>query len=183
VVPVAANHIIIRSKCSKGANRNGFFSDIEMQESGNLRESIHFRRFFFEPADQEHVPIQREQVGPIHISIMQRVENRLNPYVVRSEQNLDVGAIDLHFIAIHFCGGIVHTSTGGHIVLPPMPGTSDDVSSEVAFTKGSTSVDTGVVNHIESPVHVKDRESLAVHFRDDAVARIDICSGSHSYEL
>src|SRR5207248_2177796 len=61
-----ANRVIIRSKCCDGSDRNGFFADIEMKESGDLCEGIHFRRFFFESADQEHLAVEGEEVSSVH---------------------------------------------------------------------------------------------------------------------
>src|SRR5207302_6723790 len=66
VVAVRADRVVIRSKRGDGSDRNGLFADIEVQETGNFCESVHFRRFFFEPTDQQHLPIEEEYVAPVH---------------------------------------------------------------------------------------------------------------------
>ncbi len=58
VVSVRADRIVIRSKSGENPDCNGLFADIEMQEAGNFCEGIHLRRFFFEPADQQHLTIE-----------------------------------------------------------------------------------------------------------------------------
>ena len=58
MVAVRADRVVIRSKRGDGPDRNGLFADIEVQETGNFCESVHFRRFFFEPTDQQHLTIE-----------------------------------------------------------------------------------------------------------------------------
>ena len=66
MVAVRADRVVIRSKRGDGPDRNGLFADIEMQETGNFREGVHLRRFFFEPADQQHLTIEEQYVAPVH---------------------------------------------------------------------------------------------------------------------
>ena len=110
-------------------------------------------------------------------------ESRLNPDVGRSEEHLDVGSFDFHVIPYDCCGGIVHASTGRHVVFPPMPWTGDDMPCEIAFAQGTATMDTGVVDHVERPIHIKDRESFSVHFCHNTAAWFHIRSPRHTYEL
>ena len=43
---------------------------------------------------------------------------------------------------------------------------------DIAFAQGAATMDTGVVDDVERPIHVKDREGLAVHFCDDAAGPV-----------
>src|SRR5262245_980598 len=66
MVAVGTDHIVVRSKSSKRTDCNGFFADIQMEKTGNFCEGIHFGRFFFKPADQQHLAIQREEICSVH---------------------------------------------------------------------------------------------------------------------
>jgi hypothetical protein len=70
VIPIGADHIVVRSNRSNSPNRDRFFADIEVQKAGNFGESIHLRGFFFEPADKEHLAIQGEKIVAFHTIIM-----------------------------------------------------------------------------------------------------------------
>ena len=66
VVAVRTDRIVIRSKGGHSPDRNSLFADIEMQETGNFCERVHLRRFFFEPANQQHLTIEEQYVALVH---------------------------------------------------------------------------------------------------------------------
>src|SRR4029077_2817178 len=56
----------IRTKGGDGPDCNGLFADIEMKETGNFCAGVHLRRFFFEPANQQHLTIEEQHVTPVN---------------------------------------------------------------------------------------------------------------------
>ncbi len=70
VIPVGADHIIIRTDRGDRTNRDRFFADIKVQKAGNFGERVHLCRFFFESADKEHLAIEGEKIVLFHTVIM-----------------------------------------------------------------------------------------------------------------
>jgi len=70
VIPVRADHIIVRSNRGNSADRDRFFADIQVEEAGNLGQRIHLGRFFFKPADEEHLAVEDEKIVLSHTVIM-----------------------------------------------------------------------------------------------------------------
>src|SRR5262245_17015282 len=66
MVAVGTDHIVVRSKSGKCTDSNCLFADIQMEKSGNFCEGVHLGRFFFKPADQQHLAIQRVEICSVH---------------------------------------------------------------------------------------------------------------------
>src|SRR5262245_58254616 len=66
MVAVGTDHIVVRSKSGKCTDCNCLFADIQMEKSGNFCEGVHLGRFFFKPADQQHLAIQRVEICSVH---------------------------------------------------------------------------------------------------------------------
>jgi hypothetical protein len=62
VISIGADHIVIRPDRRDGTDSHRFFPDIEVQKAGNFGERIHFRRFFFESTNEEHLAVQGEKI-------------------------------------------------------------------------------------------------------------------------
>lgn len=92
---------------------------------------------------------------------MKSLEGGLNPDHLGSERHLYGGTFELDFIPLHFRRGIRHTGTGSHIELPTMPGAGDDRSYEVSLSEWAAPMDTGVMDGVNGPIDVRDRECFA----------------------
>ena len=92
---------------------------------------------------------------------MKSLEGGLNPDHLSSERHVYGGTFELDFIPLHFRRGIRHTGTGSHIELPTMPGAGYDRSYEVSLSEWAAPMDTGVMDGVNGPIDVKDRECFA----------------------
>ena len=72
MITIRADDVIVGSDGRDGADGDCFFTDIEMEEPGDLGQSIHLRRSFLEPANQEHLTIEGEEVFSIHEGVLCR---------------------------------------------------------------------------------------------------------------
>ncbi len=57
VIAVTGNDLVAFLQAGLHAGHNGFLTDIEVAEAGNLAHAVELPRLLFKPADQEHVPI------------------------------------------------------------------------------------------------------------------------------
>ena len=91
---------------------------------------------------------------------MKNLEGGLNPDHLSSERHVYGGTFELDFIPFHFRRGIRHADARGNIVLPAMPRTGYDRSYEV-LSEWAITMDIGVVDGVNGPIDVKDRECFA----------------------
>ena len=58
VVAVVSYDIVVRAERRHSADRNGFLSDIEVQEAANLALHVKASACFLESSNQQHLPIE-----------------------------------------------------------------------------------------------------------------------------
>jgi hypothetical protein len=56
VIAIMRHHVVVRLESGHRADRDGLFTDIEVQKSADLPPSVRFFRAFLEPPDQRHPP-------------------------------------------------------------------------------------------------------------------------------
>src|SRR5271168_1589301 len=69
VLTVAGNHLVFGSLDRLHANHHGFLTDVEVTEAADQTHAVELARALLEPADEEHGPVEVEQlslVGSLH---------------------------------------------------------------------------------------------------------------------
>lgn len=114
---------------------------------------------------------------------MKSLEGGLNPDDLSSEKHLYGGAFELDFIPLHFRRGIRHAGTDSHIELPTMLGQVTTDPARSPSPSGPAPMDTGIVDGMNDPIDVKDREGFGrSHLFDDSLTRLHIDHAGHLYE-
>jgi hypothetical protein len=60
VASMSAGNVIVGSEGRADADRDGFFTDVEVGEAGHQRSSVQIVDLLFEEADGQHPPIHAE---------------------------------------------------------------------------------------------------------------------------
>src|SRR5262245_47022330 len=89
----------------------------------------------------------------------------------------DVAALDDDRVTGHLDAGIVGVGAGGDVPAPGVPGAEHDLALEVAFTERAASVDAGVVERVECPLDVEERQVLALGFDHAPLPDRDVLDG------
>ena len=59
---ITREHVVVFSNGGNRADADCFLSDVQVTEAADLSGDIHFRRLLFEATDQEHLPVEFDQL-------------------------------------------------------------------------------------------------------------------------
>src|SRR5437879_11805850 len=77
----------------------------------------------------------------------------------------DIFAANFHGEAGHGDGGVQGDFAGAYVILPAMPRAGDHFALQLALAERSATMQAGVVNGVESSVHIGDSQGRAVDLK------------------
>lgn len=88
--------------------------------------------------------------------------------------HLDVGAINLDGKGLHFDGTVSKFFAGADVVLPHVPGATDDLALQEALAQRPALMEAGVIGGVNLPSHIVEGDVLPIDGHDHGRSRLQI---------